>query len=60
MIEPARAPPGRRHSKIYRPLWPVVASAVELLASPELGRVKVCPARCGWLFLDTTKNGRRA
>lgn len=44
---------------LRRPLWPVAASAVELLASPELGRVKVCPARCAWLFLDTTKNGRR-
>jgi predicted RNA-binding Zn ribbon-like protein len=44
---------------LRRPLWPVAASAVELLVSPLLERVKVCPDRCGWLFLDTTKNGRR-
>jgi predicted RNA-binding Zn ribbon-like protein len=41
------------------PLWTVAASAVELLTSPLLHRVKVCPYICGWLFLDTTKNGRR-
>jgi predicted RNA-binding Zn ribbon-like protein len=40
-------------------LWPVAASAVELLTSASLERVKVCPDTCGWLFLDTTKNGRR-
>lgn len=43
-----------------RPLWPVAASAVDLLLDPAvLARVKVCPDTCGWLFLDTTKNGRR-
>jgi predicted RNA-binding Zn ribbon-like protein len=43
-----------------RPLWLVAASAVELLRDPDaLARVKVCPGTCGWLFLDTTKNGRR-
>ncbi len=43
-----------------RPLWLVAASAVELLLDPAvLARVKVCPGTCGWLFLDTTKNGRR-
>ncbi len=42
-------------------LWPVVRSAVELLTAPEVARVKVCPGvgDCGWLFLDTSKNGRR-
>jgi predicted RNA-binding Zn ribbon-like protein len=49
----------RDEPDLRRPLWPVASSTVELLAAPELGRVKVCPARCGWLFLDTTKNGRR-
>jgi predicted RNA-binding Zn ribbon-like protein len=43
-----------------RPLWLVAASAVDLLLDPAaLARVKVCPGTCGWLFLDTTKNGRR-
>jgi predicted RNA-binding Zn ribbon-like protein len=37
---------------------PIVLSALELLLSPRLGRVGHC-ARCGWLFLDTTKNGKR-
>lgn len=37
---------------------PVVISAFELLLSPRLDRVGSCD-RCGWLFLDITKNGRR-
>lgn len=42
-------------------LWPVVRSAVELLTSEEVKRVKECPGLgdCGWLFLDTSKNGSR-
>lgn len=39
-------------------LWPVVESAVELLVSEELTRVKRCNG-CGWLFLDTTRDRRR-
>ena len=39
-------------------LWPLVASAVELLTSEELTRVRRC-AECDWLFLDTSKNGSR-
>lgn len=43
-----------------RPLAAVVRSAVELLTSPDLARVKFCPGEhCGWLFLDTSKSGRR-
>jgi predicted RNA-binding Zn ribbon-like protein len=37
---------------------PIVKSAHELLLSDKLSRVKECP-NCGWLFLDTTKNGKR-
>jgi len=34
--------------------------AAELLTAPRLGRVKECPGRgCGWLFLDTSRNGLR-
>ena len=42
-------------------LWPVLRSAVDLLTSDELARVKECPGLgdCGWLFLDTSKNGSR-
>ncbi|MDQ6661424.1 MAG: ABATE domain-containing protein [Chloroflexota bacterium] len=42
-------------------LWPLARSAVELLISSEVKRVKECPGvgDCGWLFLDTSKNGSR-
>ncbi len=42
-------------------LGPILASADELLRSPRLGRVRECPGPdgCGWLFLDTSKNGTR-
>ncbi len=45
-------------------LWPVVASAAELLVSgDDLERVKVCGLyesdECGWLFLDQTKSHTR-
>ncbi len=43
-----------------RMLWPIVQSAGELLTSPELERVGQCPGNeCGWLFLDTSRAGRR-
>lgn len=42
------------------PLWPVVRSAVDLLTGSSLDRVKRCPGEgCGWLFLDTSRNGSR-
>ena len=42
------------------PLYEVALSAVELLVSSELTRVRACPGeQCGWLFLDTSKSGRR-
>jgi len=42
------------------PLAAVVLSAAELLTAPELSRVRYCPGEhCGWLFLDTSKSGRR-
>lgn len=40
------------------PLWPVGRSAGELLLHGDLGRVGECPG-CGWLFLDTSRNGSR-
>jgi predicted RNA-binding Zn ribbon-like protein len=39
---------------------PVAVSAIDLLTSPDIGRVKMCPAgRCEWLFVDHSRNGTR-
>jgi predicted RNA-binding Zn ribbon-like protein len=41
-------------------LWPVVHDAAGLLTSEELERVGQCADdRCGWLFLDTSRNRSR-
>ena len=41
-------------------LWPIVRSAAELLTSDRLERVRRCANQtCGWLFLDTSRSGRR-
>ena len=42
-------------------LWPVIRSAMDLLTSERASKVKECPGLndCGWLFLDTSKNGTR-
>jgi predicted RNA-binding Zn ribbon-like protein len=46
--------------RLDRPLWPILRDAAELLTTPELERVRLCPGReCGWLFLDRTKNRSR-
>jgi predicted RNA-binding Zn ribbon-like protein len=43
-----------------RVLWPIVRSAAELLTRVDLQRVGQCPGEeCGWLFLDTSRSGRR-
>lgn len=41
-----------------KPLWILALSAETLLLSDRLSRVKACD-NCGWLFLDTSKNGAR-
>jgi predicted RNA-binding Zn ribbon-like protein len=41
-----------------KPLWLIALSAEALLLSDKLARVKAC-GNCGWLFLDTSKNGAR-
>jgi predicted RNA-binding Zn ribbon-like protein len=47
-------------ASLASPLWPIARSAADLLTSPDLARVKRCPGEgCGWLFLDTSKNGSR-
>jgi predicted RNA-binding Zn ribbon-like protein len=41
-------------------LWPVLRDAAELLTSDDISRVGQCAdERCGWLFLDTSRNQRR-
>ncbi|MBX6750298.1 MAG: ABATE domain-containing protein [Micromonosporaceae bacterium] len=40
------------------PLWPIGRSAGELLTGADLDRIGECPG-CGWLFLDTSRNGTR-
>ncbi len=41
-------------------LWPVVWSAVQLLLSDELSRVKECASDCcSWLFIDASRNHSR-
>ncbi len=41
-------------------IWQIALSASELLTSGNLHRVKECGGDdCGWLFLDTSKNGSR-
>jgi predicted RNA-binding Zn ribbon-like protein len=43
-----------------RMLWPVVRDAADLLTSGELDRVGQCAdGKCGWLFLDTSRNRSR-
>ncbi len=38
----------------------IACAAVDLLTSPALGRVHVCPGEnCAWLFLDKSRAGRR-
>lgn len=40
-------------------LFPIINDSYELLLSPDkLARLKECPS-CGWLFYDSTKNGKR-
>ena len=46
--------------ELDRPLWPVVASAAELLTSEDLTMARECASdRCSWLFLDTSRNKSR-
>lgn len=43
-------------------LWPVVDAAAKLLANGPHDRIRECQVAdggCGWLFLDTSKNGKR-
>ena len=51
---------GEPNAALDRMLWPVLRSAADLLASADLRRVGACAnERCGWLFLDTSRNHSR-
>ena len=46
--------------RLERPIWPILRDVAELLTTPELTHVKLCPGRdCGWLFIDRSKNQSR-
>jgi predicted RNA-binding Zn ribbon-like protein len=40
------------------PLNSIIKSAYDILTGADFRRIKECP-RCGWIFLDTSKNGKR-
>ena len=43
-----------------RPLYPVMIAARELLMSDRMQRLGQCDNHpCGWLFIDTSRNGKR-
>jgi predicted RNA-binding Zn ribbon-like protein len=46
---------------LSQPLWAVTRSAIEVLTTDDLARIKECPGAddCGWLFYDTSKNNSR-
>jgi predicted RNA-binding Zn ribbon-like protein len=48
-------------AELDRPLYPIARSALDLLTTGPLERLKMCPDNegCGWLFVDTTKNRSR-
>jgi predicted RNA-binding Zn ribbon-like protein len=51
---------GGAEDALDRMLWPVVHDAADLLTSPDLDRVGQCADdRCGWLFLDMSRNRSR-
>jgi predicted RNA-binding Zn ribbon-like protein len=47
-------------AELERPLWQVARSAIDVLTSDDLSRVKLCHGRdgssCWWVFYDATKN----
>ena len=43
---------------LQSPLWIIFQSLHDMLATENVDRIKECP-RCGWVFVDHTKNGKR-
>lgn len=49
----------QKEPSLLLPLWLVLKAAHDVLLTGNQTRIKECP-RCGWIFLDNTKNnGRR-
>lgn len=47
-------------SDLERPLHPIAVAAAGLAASPPFDRLRQCGNHpCGWLFVDTSRNGTR-
>jgi predicted RNA-binding Zn ribbon-like protein len=50
----------RSRDSLMTLLWPIAKSAVDLLVSGDLARVRECAAgNCGWLFMDQSRNQSR-
>jgi predicted RNA-binding Zn ribbon-like protein len=47
--------------RLDRVVWSVARDAADLLTTGRLDRLRECPGPdgCGWLFYDTSRNGRR-
>lgn len=43
---------------LKEPLYILIKNAFDILSTQSFERIKECPT-CKWLFLDTTKNGKR-
>ena len=51
---------GSAANALERVVWLIIWSAAELFVSDKLKRVGQCAGEsCGWLFLDTSRNGNR-
>jgi predicted RNA-binding Zn ribbon-like protein len=50
-----------REDDLAYPVWAVARSAVDLLTSADLSRIKQCPGAldCGWLYYDASRNRTR-
>lgn len=45
---------------LHRPIWPLAREAAELLLGPDRERIRECANdKCGWVFLDTSRNRSR-
>ena len=59
-ISTSEVTPGFTNNTVLldEPLCVIVKSAYDILTQENFQRLKECP-RCGWLFIDRTKNGKR-
>ncbi len=47
-------------SDLESPIWSIVWSAAQLLASNEADRLRICDGEnCGWVYVDRSRNGLR-